>query len=310
MGYAAGLVSAAETAPGSPTPRRRIGAAGIGAVLILALALAESAAALLAPLRAPDDADWRAAGAVVRGAFAPGDLVVAAPAWADPVMRLHLGDLVPIEAAGRLDDRRYARVWEISQRGADAPEAAGRRVARESRHGALTVRLHEGGGLPVTYDFFARWGEARVARTGADGRVAPCARLPDRHQCPDLDWNLVKPRLLEVGGTLHQGLLAQPVDGATLALDFPGVPLGREIAVGAGLHSVWWRRHGEGKVWLRVLVDGKEIGKQETTSRSGWQVSRFDTSSLLGRQATVRFEITTDKALARLFGFAAEARGK
>jgi hypothetical protein len=119
----------------------------------------------------------------------------------------------------------------------------------------------------------------------------------------------VRPHVLEVGGALHRGLHAPPVDDATIVLEYPDVPLGRELAVGTGLHNVWWRRHGDGVVTLRVLVDGQEIGRQQATNRNGWSVVRHDTAARAGQRATVRFEITTDRAYARQFGFSAEARG-
>jgi hypothetical protein len=86
------------------------------------------------------------------------------------------------------------------------------------------------------------------------------------------------------------------------------VPLGRELAVGAGLHHVWMRKLGDGTVVLRVLVDGQEVGRSVASNRSGWRVDHFDTSGRAGQAATVRFEITSSKPFARHFGFAAEAR--
>ena len=76
----------------------------------------------------------------------------------------------------------------------------------------------------------------------------------------------------------------------------------------SGLHSVWLRKLGDGKVRLRVLVDGRELGVVEATSSSGWALKAFDTAALAGKTGTVRFEITTDRSSARHFGFAAEAR--
>ena len=67
-------------------------------------------------------ADWDAAAAEVRAGFQPGDLIVFAPAWSDAVGRLHLGDLIPPEMAARADESGYRRVWEVSIRGARAPE--------------------------------------------------------------------------------------------------------------------------------------------------------------------------------------------
>jgi hypothetical protein len=56
------------------------------------------------------------------------------------------------------------------------------------------------------------------------------------------------------------------------------------------------------------LADGRELGSVDAASMSGWTLRKFDTSALAGTPAKVRFEITTDKAHARHFGFAAEAR--
>src|SRR5262245_9540403 len=222
-------------------------------------------------------------------------------------MRLHLGDLVPVEVAGRLDAARYGRVWEISQRGAKSPEAAGN-VARQSRHGALTVRLRERPAATLRYDFVAEWAKARVVRQEPGRGDLACERQADRHQCPHIGFNFVKRQLLEIGTTLRNAIYAQPVGGATVVIEYAGVPLGRELALGAGLHHVWLRKAGDGKVKLRVLVDGAPLGESEATNRSGWRVDRFDTSARAGKPATVRFEVSVDRAHARCFGFAAEAR--
>ena len=124
-----------ENAPSRLTTRA--GLAVLAAVSLLALV--ETASAIVAPYRAPTDADWRAAAGAIRAGFRPGDLIVAAPAWADPILRVHLGDLIPAEIAGRMDDERFQRVWEIGQRGATSAAAAGGTVA----DGELML-LHQG----------------------------------------------------------------------------------------------------------------------------------------------------------------------
>src|SRR5206468_7625901 len=86
-----------------------------GAAVVALLAILETVAALVAPARAPTEGDWAAAALAVRQGFRPGDLIVAAPLWADPILRVHLGDLIPPAVAARMDDARYPRVWEISQ---------------------------------------------------------------------------------------------------------------------------------------------------------------------------------------------------
>jgi hypothetical protein len=276
------------------------------AVAIVLLALVETVNAFVAPFRAPSEKDWAAAGASVRAGFRPGDLIVAAPAWADPIMRQQLGDLVPLPVAGRMDAARYARVWEISQRGARAADTAGARVVESFRHGALTVKRWEKPVVKVTFDFLAEWQRAEVSILTPDHVEVPCGAAQDRFQC--LGGATLKPELLEIDTTLRNGLAVDPAERSTLAMEFAEVPLGRELAVAAGLHSVWLRKLGDGKVRLRVLVDGRELGATEATSGSGWGLRTFDTTALAGKTGKVRFEITTDKSSARHFGFAAEAR--
>ncbi|MBA3502059.1 MAG: hypothetical protein H0T65_16970, partial [Deltaproteobacteria bacterium] len=79
------------------------------AVLMLGIALWEIVATLAAGV--PGDEAWARAAKVVRDAHRPGDLVVFAPSWVDPTGRMHLGDLIPIEMAARMDDARYGRIW-------------------------------------------------------------------------------------------------------------------------------------------------------------------------------------------------------
>ena len=276
------------------------------ATAIVLLALVESVNAFVAPLRAPTEKDWTAAAAKVRAGFRPGDLVVAAPAWADPLMRQQLGDLLPLPVAGRMDAARYGRIWEISQRGARATDTAGAKVAESFRQGALTVRRWEKAAATVTFDFLAEWHRAEVSVLTPEQVEVPCATTNERVQC--LGGASVKPDLLEIDTTLRHGLAIEPVERTTLVLSYPETPLGRELAVACGLHSVWLRKLGDGKVHLRVLVDGRELGSVDATSASGWDERTFDTSALAGRTGKVRFEITVDKANARRLGFAAEAR--
>jgi hypothetical protein len=283
----------------------------LGSVAIVILALAETAVALIAPLRAPSDADWRAAAEEVRGGFRAGDLIVSAPAWADAILRVHLGDLIPAEVAGRLDDERFGRVWEVGQRGAEAAAAARGDVTRTRRFGALTVRLVERAPEPVRYDFVERWTEAQVSRRDGAGNVMPCPNMGDRFQCPDISYNFVRRQMVEVDTRLRRALLAQPVPGATVAVEFSAVELGRSLVVAAGLHNVWMRKEARGPVDLRVTVGTGPAAAQTTfTTRNddGWKHVRVDTSAFVGQRAPVRFEIASPAPYARHFAFAAEAR--
>jgi hypothetical protein len=272
------------------------------------LAVVETTVALVAPARAPKDADWKAAAHEIRAAFAPGDLIVAAPAWADPIMRLHLGDLVPFAIAARFDDARFGRVWEIGQRGAHAPEAALGAVVLERRYGALTLRRVDRPPAVVGYDFLERWTEARVSRVQAGRPEVACPWNGERFQCPDLSYNFVRLQTVEVDTTVHRGLLAQPVGNATVVIDYPVVPLGRELVVATGLHDVWMRKAGQGVVELRVVVAGAPAATVMATNDSGWRLTHVDTTAYAGRVVDVRFEITSAAPYQRHFVLAAEAR--
>ena len=280
----------------------------IVAAAIAVLAVVETVNALVAPSRAAKDGDWEAAAREIRAGFAAGDLVVAAPAWADPIMRLHLGDLVPLAIAARFDDARFGRVWEIGQRGAHAPEAARGAVALERRFGALTLRRVERAPAVVVYDFLERWTDARVSRVARGRPAVDCPWSAERFQCPDVSYNFVRLQTVEVDTTVHRGLLAQPVGDATVVIDYPAVPLGRELVVATGLHDVWMRKAGQGVVDLRVVLAGAPQPVIEATNDSGWQLTHVDTSAYDGRVVDVRFEVTSPEPYQRHFVLAAEAR--
>ncbi|MES1166013.1 MAG: hypothetical protein ABUR63_09660, partial [Verrucomicrobiota bacterium] len=113
--------------------------------LALAVALAgaiEVAVQVSIYSRVPAAADWDAAAAYVRGRMRPGDGVVFAPHWVDPIGRLHFGELVSIEEAARPDRSRQARIWEVSIRGKRHPDAVGRE-ADSRAFGRVRVRLFE-----------------------------------------------------------------------------------------------------------------------------------------------------------------------
>jgi hypothetical protein len=286
-----------------------------GAVAAISLlAIVETTVALLAPSRAPTDADWAAAAGAVRAGFRPGDLIVAAPGWADPLLRVQLGDLIPPEMAGRMDDDRFARVWEVSQRGAHAPAAEGGVGAGagtttvDERFGRLRVRLVERRAETVTYDFVAHWADAQVSRRDAAGAVVMCAAAGDRIACPAPGNNSLQRQLVEVDQTLRQALLTEPVAGAATVIAFPAVPLGSVLVIATGLHDTWMRKAARGTVEARVTVGDQATELPVTSDDSGWTKTRIDTTSRAGQTAAVRLEISSAAPLDRFFAFAAEAR--
>jgi hypothetical protein len=261
------------------------------AAAVAALAILETLVALAAPARAPTEADWAAAALAVRQGFRPGDLIVAAPLWADPILRVHLGDLIPPEVAARMDDARYSRVWEISQRGARSPEATRGELRADRSFGRLRVRLIEREAASVTYDFVAHTAEARVATQPGGAGVIGLQR-----------------KLVEVDQRLRLAAMTQPVPGRIVVIDFPAVPLGRELAIATGLHDTWMRKAARGTVQGQLVIGDRRVPLPDTTNDSGWTETRVDTSSENGRTLPVRVEISSAAPAERFFAFAAEAR--
>jgi hypothetical protein len=243
--------------------------AAIPAVLLVLVSLWETVAARRAATSVPDDAAWTAAEQVVRADYRPGDLIVFAPRWVDPVGRLHLGDLIPVEMAARMDAGRYGRIWELSIRGAEAPEAAGLRPVLEREVDGVTVRRFERAPAVVLSDVFAQ----------QPGTVA------------------------EVGFEPHRCIQLVPSPGHPVTVTVPML-LGTTLVGYAGLADVFTRRDIRAPGTLTVSIAGREVARVSPGVDDGWV--RWQAATMPG-QADVTFTASAD-APQRLVCFAAEAR--
>lgn len=257
------------------------------ALALLVCAIWEIASSLRAGSDVPGDAAWAAAAAAVRERHRPGDLIVFAPGWIDPVGRMHLGDLIPIEMAARMDDARYETAWELSIRDAEAPEARGRRVDWSTEAGGVRVRRLVRAPARVLTDFVAGFDSARTSGHAAGS---------------------VEVRLEEVGFEPHRCVRAEPWPGQTVRIEYPRVRLGTRLVGYVGLADVFTRRDIREPADLAVLVDGREAARVRVGVDDGWV--RFEAETGPAEQAEVVFAATAvgDRAHKRLVCFAAEAR--
>lgn len=220
-------------------PARSIAALAC-AVLLAGIAIWEIVATRRATADVPDDDAWRAAAQVVRAGYQTGDLIVFAPEWVDPVGRMHLGDLISIEDAARMDDAKYARIWQVSIRGAgrDAKPAFERDVA------GILVRRYDRTPATILAD-------VRTLQPKSGGATLVLA---------------------EVGFEPHRCLqVAPPKDGARLTFALPAGTL-----VGyAGIADVFTRRSPRDPARLAVEVDGKPLASIVAGVDDGWV--RFET---------------------------------
>lgn len=270
------------------------------AALIALLAVVETGAALTARARVPSDADWEAAAAEVRAGFGPGDVIAFAPAWVDQIGRAHLGDMISVEMAGRSDVDRYARVWEVSIRGARSHDSDGARLVRTTQHGRVRVALYEKAATPIVYDFTASAGDARVMRADQPcfGDAQAGWRCGSAH---------IERRTLEIDYQPRRGMLV-PADNRPTTLGWNEVPLGGKLVVYAGMHDYYARKSADGLVDFSVDVDGVEKLRARVANADGWRRFDVDTRGLAGTRHAVTFHVSAPNPAWRNLGFHAEAR--
>jgi hypothetical protein len=242
-------------------------AAVVPAVLLIAIAIWEIVAAARAPAGVPGDGDWARAAAVVRAQHRPGQLIVFAPSWVDPVGRLHLGDLLPIEAAARMDADRYAVIWELSIRGARAPETRGLPVGFEARAGAVTVRRFEREPAIVVADLVGLASSIEVA-----GGPRP------------------KVVIAEVGFAPRRCVQVSLREAQTAELTFPRLPLGDVLVGHVGLADVFTRRDARDPVDIGIAIAGAPAAARRIGVDDGWV--RFEAPTVPGvSSVTVRVRV-------------------
>lgn len=289
------------------------------AIAVAGLAVTEASVALVQTLRGPvPDGDWRAAADLIRSAFQPGDLIVFAPAWVDPVGRQFFGDLIPVEMAARADDDRYSRIWEVSIRGARSPEVAGWTLAASDERGRVRLRRYDrpasSPAATVLYDLTTQFPSLRVTTVAPDGtNEQPCPESPTpggpavaARACAGNV--LVQPRVLEIDYQPRRGILAPAVAGRTLRVEAPSVTLGAELVGYVGLHDFNMRKYADGPVDFALFIDGKERARFTYRQSENWRKFSIDTKADAGPGHALRVEISSPQPDRRTFGFHAEVR--
>lgn len=295
------------------------------------LAVAELCAHLAFARRAPEPEDYLVLRPVLERLKQPGDMVVTAPHWADPLVRSALGDeLMPLAEVARPDDSLFKRALEVGILGKTAPELEGWKVLDESSHGAFRVRvLQNPDFVQPLYRFVDQLGpgQAEVFVEEAHGhRTRSC--LFTEHARPrtgGLHGAIAFPRArFRCSGAEHQFvgvtvmddqdyrprrcIWAHPSDRGPLVLRFDRVPLNKEIFGYAGL-SYFLMREGAGTpVVLEVRIDGKSIGRYVHRDEWGWAPFHFPLPRSYDEPSSVEFVVTSERADYRHFCFYADSR--
>jgi len=246
--------------PAASPSRARLLAGVLPAVLLAAVAVWEVIATVRAGHDVPGDDAWDRAAAAVRADHRSGDLIVFAPDWVDPVGRLHLGDLIPVDMAGRMDADRYGRIWELSIRGARARDTAGLEPVWSQRFGGVTVRRFERTPVEVITDLVA---------------TLPAVTKGARVELEEVDF---APR---------RCVAVSPGPGRTAELRWPTAELGGQLVGYVGLADVFTRRENLFPARLEVAVAGGAATTVEVGADEGWK--RFAVATTPGRaEVTIR----------------------
>lgn len=253
----------------------------VPALLLAVLSLWEVCATPRNASSVPGDYAWDRAEKVVREGYRPGDLIVFAPDWVDPVGRLHLGDLIPVDMAARMDAARYGRIWELSIRDARAADTRGLVPVFTTAVNGITIRRFER--TPVT--------------VVADVREALPTVVVEGGGRPILE-------LAEVGYAPHRCVQITPSPGRPVRITFPRLQLGSTLVGYVGLADVFTRRDIRAPGSLAVEIGGRTVASVTAGVDDGWV--RFETATTPG-PADVTF-IASATARQRLICFAAEAR--
>jgi len=297
-------------------------------LLVPALGLLELALQVVLARRAPGIDAWRGVESAVLARKRPGEPVVVAPEWAEPLARLALGDRAfPLAELARADDRTVPGLLEIAELGARSPAVRDWPVVSEERAGPFVLRtLKNPTPLRSRYRFVdhVRPGELSVALVHGDvehpcefrehlvatagGLHGQVAFPSERFQCPGGEQMFVGVTVIDDQDYRPRRCIwAHPPQAGALRLRFSAVPLGTHLHGFAGL-SYFLFRDGVGPpITLSASSAGRSFGSVSHRDESGWSGFELATPGLAGQTADLDFEIRSEGGYRRDFCFAAEA---
>jgi hypothetical protein len=262
---------------------RRLPIAAVPAVLLVGVSLWEIVATRCDASSTPDDDAWERAAAIVRADHRAGDLIVFAPDWVDPVGRLHLGDLIGVDDAARMDAARYPRIWELAIRGAHAKDTDGLAPSFAQNINGVVVRRYVRAPAIVVSDVRDRLATAVVEGKG----LHP----------PSIE-------LAEVGFEPHRCIEVVAAPDTPVRITFRDLRVGRELVGYVGLADVFTRRDIRSPGRLDVEVGGLPVATVVAGVDDGWRRFAVPTAPGTADVAFIASAIERD----RLICFAAEAR--
>jgi hypothetical protein len=294
---------------------------------VLALPLFELSRHAWIVAHVPSDADYRAAASFIRGALAPRDLLSSAPAFIDPIVRLHVGDRIPLAMAGRSDDTAYERMWVVSIRDALPPDAPRGAPELERQFGGVRVLRFSLAKSPVLFDLVSAWSNAEASLTRADAQqICPLrsdgvprggglgkgvlAPLRERFECdPQRPWLFVAPVVMEdLDNHPRYCVWQHPQGDEPITLRYNQVPLGNQLVFYGGLYYEHERMREGGLVEASISIAGAVRAKFTHRDGEGWKRLVVDTRDLSGQRVEMSIAVRARKPQQRSFCWAATTR--
>jgi hypothetical protein len=268
-------------------------------VLVVSLvALCEAASHFIFRQRAPGLQDWQRIEPRVASLSQPGDLVVVAPEWAEPLARQAFGDaLMPLPMVARAGDDDFSRAIEVGILGRTRSELSGWTPIQRESFGKFEVTVRKNPTYAQSrYRFVDHVDSASlsVARRRGDTEQ-PCSFSESapmtagnlggdptspkvRFNCSDSSW---------VGVTIidderyhpRRCIWAPAIPGAPLVLRFHQVPLGRKLVGHAGGPWLMVRDGAGPPIALGAATAQGEIGSVAAKDTDGWVRFEWDTVS-------------------------------
>lgn len=270
------------------------------------------------------ESDWQAARDIVKADLRPDDLVVFAPFWSDPLGRRTFGDIASLKREGRSDEHRFARAFEVSSRGAHAPDLAGWKKVDEKRAGALTVTLLENPApQKVLSDVLDLVNPESLTVTRADGDgESPCPfqRGSTSGGSTAVPQGLLTPgdKFVCQGGHVgvavlhgldhhpHLCIYATPLRSGNVRMKFANVAFGPRVVGHSGVQWVLERNPQPEKLSLAFYGLGHWLGTHSHKVGAGWTGFELPTPELDGKRGDLVVELQPGSA--RQFCFEATTR--